>query len=64
MIWHLVFGIWDFKTVATATVFYLALFTATRARPFARREANTLRPFLVAMRERKPCFLTRFFVLG
>ena len=33
-------------------------------RPFARRRASTLRPFLEAMRERNPCLLARFRRLG
>ena len=32
--------------------------TVRHLRPLARRRARTLRPFLVAMRSRKPCLLT------
>jgi hypothetical protein len=32
--------------------------------PFARRRANTLRPFLVAMRARKPCTFLRLRTFG
>ena len=32
--------------------------------PLARRRATTLRPLAVSMRERKPCLLTRFLLLG
>lgn len=35
-----------------------------RRRPFARRRASTLRPFLVAMRARKPCVRLRRVTLG
>lgn len=35
-----------------------------RARPLARRLAITLRPFLVAIRARKPCERLRFKLLG
>ncbi len=34
------------------------------ARPLARRRANIFRPFLLAMRARKPCLLTLFFLDG
>jgi hypothetical protein len=33
-------------------------------RPAARRRANTLRPFLVDIRSRKPCLLARFLLEG
>jgi hypothetical protein len=35
-----------------------------RARPLARRRASTWRPFLVAMRARKPWVRARFKLLG
>ena len=35
-----------------------------RLRPLARRRASTWRPFLVAMRARKPCTRLRFRTLG
>ncbi len=38
--------------------------TARRLRPRARRALITLRPFLVAMRERNPCVRFRLMVLG
>lgn len=38
--------------------------TVSLARPRARRRASTLRPFLVAMRARKPCTFTRWRFLG
>ncbi|AEA72210.1 Hypothetical protein PSEBR_m1756 [Pseudomonas brassicacearum subsp. brassicacearum NFM421] len=38
--------------------------TARRARPLARRRDRTARPFLVAMRARKPWVRARLIVLG
>jgi hypothetical protein len=38
--------------------------TANRYRPFVRRRFSTLRPSVVRMRTRKPCFLWRFLLLG
>ena len=38
--------------------------TDRRRRPFVRRRANTARPFLVAMRARKPCVRRREILLG
>ena len=38
--------------------------TVNFLRPLARREANTRRPFFVAMRSRKPCLLTRRRLCG
>ena len=38
--------------------------TVRTARPLRRRRARTLRPFRVAIRARKPCFRTRFSLLG
>ncbi len=38
--------------------------TVRRWRPFARRRARILRPFLVAIRARKPCLFTRRRLLG
>lgn len=38
--------------------------TVSLCLPLARRRANTLRPLAVSMRERKPCLLTRFLLLG
>lgn len=39
---------------------YRSSLTVSFFRPFARRRANTFRPFLVAMRWRKPCVFFRF----
>ena len=38
--------------------------TVSFLRPFARREANTRRPFFVAIRSRKPCLFTRRRLCG
>ncbi len=38
--------------------------TVSLCLPLARRRAITLRPLAVSMRERKPCLLTRFLLLG
>ena len=38
--------------------------TVSFLRPLARREARTLRPLAVAMRERKPCLLFLFLLWG
>ena len=39
-------------------------YTVRRLRPLARLRLITLRPFFVAMRFRKPCFLARLILLG
>ncbi len=38
--------------------------TVNLARPFALRLANNFRPFLLLIRERKPCLLARFLFEG
>jgi hypothetical protein len=38
--------------------------TVNLALPFARRDANTLRPFAVAILERKPCLFFLFLLEG
>lgn len=51
----------------THRIAYFPLFVSVTVRfflPFARRRARTRRPFLVAMRERKPCLLARLRRLG
>ena len=47
--------------------FFLPLYsseTVSFARPFARRAANTRRPFLVAILSRKPCLFFLFLLEG
>lgn len=43
---------------------HLDVETVRRRRPLARRRLSTARPFLVAMRARKPCVRTREILLG
>lgn len=38
--------------------------TVNFLRPLARRDANTLRPFFVAILSRKPCLLTLLLLCG
>jgi hypothetical protein len=47
--------------MALSTAYLQAL---KRKRPFARRRFSTKRPFLVAMRARKPCLRLRLILLG
>lgn len=42
----------------------ISLETVKRTRPFARRRARILRPFLVDILSRKPCLLTLFLLEG
>ncbi len=42
----------------------MALLTVRERRPLARRELITRRPFLVAMRARKPCLFLLFLLCG
>ena len=43
---------------------WCSLLTDSLARPFLRRAESTRRPFLVCMRRRKPCLLTRLRLWG
>ena len=53
--------------ICTANYFFLPLYsseTVNFARPFARRAANTRRPFFVAILSRKPCLFFLFLLEG
>jgi len=54
----------DLHELRPTAQFHLDEVTVSRLRPFARRRFNTVRPFLVLIRTRKPCVRRRRRRLG
>lgn len=57
----------NFRIRTFSLKFYLCVFSSETVNfflPLALREANTLRPFALAILSRKPCLLVLFFLDG